>query len=75
MKMVNTVIWLIAVAQAAPATPSPSVKMKMGSKIILSTVPNAATVMGNFVSPSPTSMERKKADKTMKGKPIQITRK
>ena len=63
----------MTVAPAAPGTPNPSVKIKIGSRIIFSTVPNAATVIGNLVSPSPARMERKNADRTIKGNPMQIT--
>ena len=63
----------MAVAQAAPATPKPSVKIKIGSRIIFNTVPRAATVMGNLVSPSPASIDRKNVDSTIKGNPTQIT--
>ena len=65
----------MAVAHAAPATPIPREKIKIGSKIILSTVPNAAMAMGNFVSPSPTKMALKNVENTINGKPKQMIRK
>ena len=78
----NTIIRLITVAIAAPATPNPKPKppyasnlnMKIGSRIIFSIVPKPAIIIGNFISPSPAKIERKKPEKIMKGIPKHITR-
>ena len=43
--------------------------------MIFRTVPKPAIIIGNFISPSPAKIERKKPEKIMKGIPIHITRK
>ena len=48
-------------------------KINIGSKIIFKIVPNPATIIGSFISPSPANIERKKPEKTINGIPIHIT--
>ena len=58
---------------AAPSTPIPNpnppyfskLKIKIGSNITFRIVPIAATITGNFISPSPASIERNTIEKTM----------
>ena len=79
-KIIKTTNCERTVASAAPLIPRPSPilpksfnsKIKIGSKIIFSTVPKPATAMGNFMSPSPASMDLKNAPKTINGKPTTI---
>ncbi len=45
-------------------------KINNGSSIIFKIVPNPATNIGSFISPSPAKIERKKPENTINGSPI-----
>ena len=71
--MEKTTICDTTVAAAAPSTPIPSpnppylsrLKINIGSRITFNTVPIAATITGNFMSPSPAKIERNTIEKMM----------
>ena len=73
MKIKNTIICETTLAAAAPFTPMPNPnppyssksKIKIGSKIIFKIVPVAATITGNFISPSPASIDRNTIENTI----------
>ena len=73
IKMKNTIICETTLAAAAPLTPMPNPnppyssksKIKIGSKIIFNIVPMAATITGNFISPSPANIDLNTIEKTI----------
>ena len=71
----------MTVAIAAPEIPNPNPifpklsnsKIKIGSRIIFKIVPKPATIIGNFISPSPARIDLKNPEKIMNGIPTHIT--
>ena len=66
--------WLITVAMAAPRTPIPSTKIKMGSKMVLSTAPAVMQSMEYRGLPSALARVLRTLVRMKKGRPRAVMR-
>ena len=65
--------WPMTVAMAAPRTPIPSAKIKIGSKIVLMTAPSTMENMANLGLPSARIMALSAVEIMVKGRPMAMT--
>ena len=66
--------WEMVVAQAAPATPMPNPKIKMGSKTVFTTAPITIHAMEYFGLPSARIMLLKTLVRSRNGMPMPVIR-